>query len=911
MKNIFKYLFILIFGILTFVSCSNNDFYDNEEVFITLNCYNNIDDNIYQISYTYDYYSKMDDYNNKMTLDLFGFDTEKEGYIFYGGYSEKNGLGEQYVGMNNGISVELGTRKKYYSYDVYLHYEKINTSGFTQVTYNIPDDVYVAGTLEDTLTGGEEYSFPMCYLDEHKFDYWTFKAVYDDYTSPAYTFANNYDFGFKWFSKYAHIVVEPKFYEYDNVYYVSDSEDFLNIKNHPSGNITIVNDIDLSDVNYVPFEFKGTLDGKDHKIKNANIVTTDTNAGLFTHNSGKIKDLVIENINIVSNNTKTSYIGVLCGTSSGEIISVDVKGTITSEMGVVGGIVGKQTGKQIVSCLSNVNINSGNDGSSYVGGLVGRMENCKITFCINRSTINAPSTTVGGVVGYLVNSDMEYCYNYGSVTATGSEVGGLIGKADGVKMLRCENKGNVTGCNSVGGLVGVLDNSNVEILTNLGEVNGYDNVGGLIGTMTSTQYGQRKIEQLTNEGKVISVGSNVGGIVGNLDFDGSTFILDNLVNKASIESSGSQVGGIIGRIKSFIGFNDEDVRVNKMTNCINEGNVTGLSNIGGLNGYMHLSASNPYGRYPGNKIEMDTINNTGTILGENYVGGLIGKGIAQEGKGSFIKNSTSSSKVEAKHTIGGIGGYLNYISVDTCSNADSIIKATSSLANENGSYARVGGYCGVGYEIKNCTNELDISYLGNGSYVGGIIGECTGNLSSCINKGDVNASEASLVGGVAGFINVSKEYHASSLTNEGTIKGNESIGGIIGNFNQQMTGIKDNEVHVSSFDNLINYGDVYVSKMFAGVIASVYGDAANEYLRYPTVKVTITNIENYGDIYVSNEEEMASIGGLVGYIKTDSEDSYIKYYKVSTKINGVLVNETNTIGNNVNASFIEGEYIPK
>lgn len=909
MKNIFKCLFVLIFSVFIFSSCSNNEQLDSDEVFITLNVYNNIDDHIDQITYTKAVGGSQMDGNN---LDRFGFNVNKEGYIFFGGFSKPNGEGEQYVSLNNVLKVPLNNYDQYWSYDIYLHYEKINTSGSTQVTYVIPEDTYVDGDLETSLNGGKEYSFPTCYLDGYKFDGWKFKAVYDEFTSKTFTLTySKPDYGFTWYSKYSNIIIEPVFLTYDNIYYVSDAEDFLDIKNHPSGEIIFVNDIDMSGINYTPFEFGGTIDGNGHTISNLSITTTNTNAGIFTVNKGKIQDLLIKNITINSLNEKTSYIGALAGVSSGSIIDVSVGGTINSEMGVVGGVVGKMTGKDFVGCSSNLIINSGNDGSSYVGGLVGRMENCRAAFCINNSTINAPSTSVGGLIGSIINSNVEDCYNYGKVTATGSEVGGLIGNANGVKMIRCQNKGVITGCNSVGGLIGVLNNSNVDNLTNLGEVNGYDDVGGIIGKLISSEYGQRKIETLTNEGNIISVGSNVGGIVGNLDFDGSTFIFDNLINKGNIEASGSQVGGIIGRIKGFIGFNDEDVRLNKITNCTNEGNITGSSNVGGLSGYIHLSASNPYGRHPGIKIEMDTINNTGNILGENNVGGLIGNGTAQEGKGSIIKNSTSTCKVEAKHTIGGVAGYLNYITVDTCSNSNSIIKATGSLENENGSYARVGGYCGVGSEIKNCINELDISYDGNGSYIGGIVGQTNGNLSVCTNKGNISAPNGSLVGGIAGFINVTKEYSASNLTNEGTIKGKESVGGIIGNFNQQMTGIKDNDVHVSSFNNLINYGDVYVETRFAGVIASLYGDAANEYLRFPTVQVTINNIQNHGDIYVSNPEEMSAVGGLVGFMETDSENSYIKYYIVSSKINGVLVNENTIIGHNVNASYNEGEYIPK
>ena len=52
MKNIFKYLFVLIFSVFIFSSCSRDVTFDSDEVFITLNIYNNIDDHIDQITYT-------------------------------------------------------------------------------------------------------------------------------------------------------------------------------------------------------------------------------------------------------------------------------------------------------------------------------------------------------------------------------------------------------------------------------------------------------------------------------------------------------------------------------------------------------------------------------------------------------------------------------------------------------------------------------------------------------------------------------------------------------------------------------------------------------------------------------------------------------------------------------------------
>ena len=908
MKKLFKYLFVFICSVLFFVSCSNNGFFDPEEVFITLNIYNNVDDRMSQITYSK---NMKDNYHQDMTLDFFNCETKKEGYLFFGGYSERNGKGKQYINLKNVINVESYTNKQYWNYDIYLHYEKVDEDRITEVKYVLPEDCYIDGELPTQFVIGETYTLPTVYVDEHSFDGWGYKAVYDEFISQDLSIYPNNDNLFTWLNNYSYIEATPLLYSYENRFYIDSPQDLVNIKNHPKGEIIFVNDIDMKGVEYTPFAFSGTIKGNDHIISNLSITTTDTNAGLFTTNSGKIEDLILRNITINSLNEKASYIGALAGTSSGSIYGVSVGGTINSKAGVVGGIVGKMTGKEMDSCYSGLTINASED-TTYVGGLVGQMENCKITFCITKANINAIADAVGGIVGSFVNSNMEDCYNR-EATVVGSSIGtgGLIGSAINSKMLRCENRGNIEGSVCVGGLVGILDKTNVDTLTNFGEVKGLNYVGGIIGKATSSKEGATTLTVLTNEGNITSTGSGAGGIIGYSDFKNSTLKVSKATNKADIVASNDSVGGISGGFKQYIDFNNEDVHTSTFTEIVNEGNIEGENNIGGLFGSVDVTAYH-YTRHPGAKIEITSSNNTGNIIGASCVGGLVGKGIGQDGKGSVIKDSYSSSTVTANHTIGGIAGYLNNITVDTCSNKDSILIASGSYSNETGTetFVRFGGYCGVGSEIKNCTNELDLLYIGTGSCIGGIVGQGNGNLTSCINKGNIVATEASKVGGIAGYIKVDREYKASNLVNEGDIDAKSYVGGIIGDFYEEMVALKDNNTHVTTFDNLINYGRLRVGKDYAGVISSVYGNATNENLRYPTVHIAITNMENYGDI-ITLTYPYSYVGALVGYMYTDNEGSYIKKYVVSSKINGTLANEENIIGQYKNTSFSEGEYIPK
>ena len=879
MKKIFKYLFILICSIFIFVSCSTNHSFDSDEVFITLNIYNNLDDHIDQITYTQSVGGSQMDGNK---LEKFNFDINREGYIFFGGFSKPNGEGKQYLDLNNVLKVEISNYVQYWNYDIYLHYEKEDTDNVIEVSYVLPEDCYMDGELPKEIIRGETYHFPNLYLDEHNLNGWKFRAIYDDFTSQYYGFNSGIDNIVSCSTPYSRIEIVPDLYEYKNRFYIDSPEDFVNIKNHPKGEIIFVNDIDMTGVKYEPFEFSGTINGNNHKISNLTITSSNSNVGLFTTNKGTIRKLSISNITINATSENASYVGALAGISTGTIGGVSVGGTINVKGGIVGGIVGKMTGKEMDSCYSGLTINASED-TTYVGGLVGQMENCKISFCITKANIDAIGDAVGGIVGSFVNSNMEDCYNR-EATVVGSSIGtgGLIGSAKNSKMLRCESTGRVEGSTCVGGLVGVLDKTNVNILKNYGEVKGLNYVGGIVGHLTSTSEGETTLTELLNEGKVIATGSGAGGIVGYSSSKNATFKISKATNKGEVEGEFDSVGGIVGGFKNNIDFSNENVYTSSFTELINEGNITGRNYIGGLFGSIDASAYNQWGRHPGVKVSITSSSNTASILGESHVGGLVGKGTSQYGKGSVIKDSYSSSTVTANHTIGGIAGYLNDITVDTCSNKDSILIASDSYSNETGTetFVRFGGYCGVGSEIKNCTNELDLLYLGTGSCIGGLVGQGNGNLTSCINKGDIVATEASKVGGIAGYIKVDREYKASNLINEGDLECKSHLGGIIGDFYEEMVALKDNNTHVTTFDNLINYGRLRVGKDYAGVISSVYGNATNENLRYPTVHIAITNMENYGDI-ITLTYPYSYVGALVGYMYTDNEGSYIKKYVVT------------------------------
>ncbi|TCO70631.1 ZmpA/ZmpB/ZmpC family metallo-endopeptidase-related protein, partial [Marinisporobacter balticus] len=95
-------------------------------------------------------------------------------------------------------------------------------------------------------------------------------------------------------------------------------EDLKNIKNNLSASYILLKDIDLENEEWMPIgssttPFTGTLDGNDHSIKNLKITgNTHESRGLFSiAKDSVIKNLTIENINIVSNgkNNMGAFVG--------------------------------------------------------------------------------------------------------------------------------------------------------------------------------------------------------------------------------------------------------------------------------------------------------------------------------------------------------------------------------------------------------------------------------------------------------------------------------------------------------------------------------------------------------------------------------------------------------------------------
>ena len=206
-------------------------------------------------------------------------------------------------------------------------------------------------------------------------------------------------------------------------------------------NITLDKNIDLTGKDWTPIgtsarnSYKGTFDGGGHTITGLTFTTNDKDVGLFGHlnRAGTVKNVVMEGIQITSNQINGGSIGGVVGFSWGTIENCSVSGSVSGTV-YVGGVVGAQWGGSITGCSSSATVK----GMVDVGGVVGQINgNIPLTACYATGNVTLeidPEKNIsgGGLVGFNGGSSLLACYATGNVTSTGSStgkvhIGGLLG----------------------------------------------------------------------------------------------------------------------------------------------------------------------------------------------------------------------------------------------------------------------------------------------------------------------------------------------------------------------------------------------------------------------------------------------------------------------------------------------------
>ena len=449
-----------------------------------------------------------------------------------------------------------------------------------------------------------------------------------------------------------------------------------------------------------------SLEIKAAGMPNRNKIEGNAYVGGFAGYAGIIHDAsnvgqVVSNGVIVESGQANSYVGGIAGYCTGLIdcennssITVTVAGCYVGGLGgyVSIGANDRMTGNRNVGDIT---------GFDSTGGIVGYLtipdfgDTDKRTFNVtdNENSGNISGTTkVGGLFGSSEPNRNKYYSSYydnyfamslltnsGVVIASGDYVGGIIGYGVRNATLAVgENSANITGKNYVGGLVGYSSLLNIKAtgFTNTNIITGYGYVGGIAGYAGL-------VEDAKNNGQVISLGaiaesSNscayVGGVVG---YCRGILNCENY-SAITVNHGGDYVGGVAG----YVYVNKNDL----FDGNVNTGNVTtNCNNVGGVAGYVF---SPDFADTTSRTFTLTGSSNSGTVIGNTYVGGIIGY-------------------VNAKDSVYYSTHYYNYMQVTYCQN-------TGTVQGNSG----VGGIVGYHYHLKTDADLMNTNSTTSGSLIG-------------------------------------------------------------------------------------------------------------------------------------------------------------------------------------------------
>lgn len=321
----------------------------------------------------------------------------------------------------------------------------------------------------------------------------------------------------------------------------------------------------------------------------------------------------------------------------------------------VGGIVGNADEGRINNVNASGIIKAQGSNPANFGGIVGTMDfdspatrpgisNCSFNGSIFVDDILVSTQNMGGVAGDVDNVSVDTCNVNANINAPETtRVGGIIGQASGLNnssensVTNSSFNGEIKGRTNVGGILGnstYYDISNSftsgSILGNTEDTSQY--FGGLIGFSTGTSTDISNITQSSSSMDVYDVVGSAGGLVGYATF---TSITQSFAT-GDVTAFTSYAGGLIGRVAS----GNSSVIIDQVYST---GDVTGgINYTGGLIGDLP------------NATQVSNAYSLGKVLGNNFVGGLIG-GFSN----GSLTNSFSAGLVEGSSNTGGLIGSGN------------------------------------------------------------------------------------------------------------------------------------------------------------------------------------------------------------------------------------------------------------
>jgi len=234
--------------------------------------------------------------------------------------------------------------------------------------------------------------------------------------------------------------------------------------------------------------------GYDHASYGYNNVTS---YGLIGSSSNAmIQDLNFSNMDLVANAPENSNyeinIGLLIGKS-------------TSDKSIQGINIDADSSISIVDQLDH------DEGTIYVGGIIGHNTNGQISYSTNNASITYNSeipfinSYIGGIVGHSTSSSIFACINTGNIAINDMPsynvcaVAGIAGYANNSNIISVSNKGSITGSGVTTFAINASGNADVYNVYNTGTVNNmasassvlynaYSTLNTIAGSTSTTNY---------------------------------------------------------------------------------------------------------------------------------------------------------------------------------------------------------------------------------------------------------------------------------------------------------------------------------------------------------------------------------------------------------------------------------------
>ena len=447
-------------------------------------------------------------------------------------------------------------------------------------------------------------------------------------------------------------------------------------------------DIDLELQEWIPIgtdiSFAGTFDGNGHCIENLCITSGNDYVGLF----GRLSGATVENVGIAS------------GTVMGA-------GKVSALAGSI------RSGTVIRSCFNRATVS----GRTIVGGIVGMAAtaNCVVENCYNTGSVSGYSST-GSVIGYLsgdtTNFTVRNCYhgadsglglmgvcNASVTTATmehcyAIDTGALVGTQNSLTITDCATVTSVQ-LQAKAADIGTAFAEDYLVKNQLYPVLQWENA------QASTSFQEKDGMYLIQSEADLRLLSYLVGK--GQHFLGEHFLLTtdlDLGSRPWLPIGGTYASGTIYFKGSFHGGG------HKISNL----NVRIQGNHAGLFGVVSDGVIEDLG------IE------SGTVLGEKYVGGLIGRVYGN----STIRNCYNKATVHGGSNSGGLIGRLNSsnITVENCYNTGVVTAKTTGSST--------GGFIGI------LSTAIENTWIRNCYNVGNLYGLVGTGGTDTVNTGAEN-----------------------------------------------------------------------------------------------------------------------------------------------------------------------------